>query len=145
MGADIKKLINQEIAKVFAMYFGQECYMLTVHNEYKPFRVDGAVLQLIGEIKYFIILTPLDKITDEHAIEVGRINGVPTYSFLLVGKSMTHWLAEKGTNRDVRFEIYQQLIIWGYAVPLWFEIDHWANGKTAIELGLAIDASTQKQ
>ncbi len=39
------------------------------------------------------------------------------------------------------FAIYQYLISKGYDVPMFFGIDHWANGKTAIDLGIAIESS----
>lgn len=35
--------------------------------------------------------------------------------------------------------IFQYLISKSYAVPLFFSPDHWANGKTAIELGISIE------
>jgi hypothetical protein len=38
------------------------------------------------------------------------------------------------------YEAYQQLVKWGYSVPLYFGLEHWANGKTPIELGIAIEA-----
>jgi hypothetical protein len=41
--------------------------------------------------------------------------------------------------------IWQQLIHWGYAVPLQIEPGHPANGKTAIELGIAIDKTLYRQ
>jgi hypothetical protein len=37
--------------------------------------------------------------------------------------------------------IYQYLIQQGYAVPLFYGVGHPMNGKTAIELGLALDAT----
>jgi hypothetical protein len=46
-------------------------------------------------------------------------------------------------TKQMPYEAYQQLINWGYSVPLYFGLDHWANGKTAIELGIAIDKSKQ--
>jgi hypothetical protein len=45
--------------------------------------------------------------------------------------------------KQMNYEAYQYLISVGYAVPLWFGIDHWANGKTAIELGIASKETTQ--
>jgi hypothetical protein len=39
---------------------------------------------------------------------------------------------------DMPSRLFQYLISKGYAVPLWFGIDYWANGKTAIELNIAI-------
>lgn len=35
--------------------------------------------------------------------------------------------------------VHQYLISQGYAVPLFFALNHWANNKTAIELEIAID------
>lgn len=39
--------------------------------------------------------------------------------------------------------VFQELIRLGYAVALHFGVDHWANGKTAIELGIAINKTKQ--
>ena len=41
-------------------------------------------------------------------------------------------------TRQMPYEAYQYLIQQNYAVPLFFGLYHWANGKTAIELGIAI-------
>lgn len=140
------KLTNDEIFKVVAMYWGCECSVPKIHSKNNKREISEtdrwiqtSWLNTDTEVDIHLLLTPLAKITDEHAIKVAKINGVRTDNPLLVGKSMIHWLAEKGTNRDVNFEVYQQLILWGYAIPLWFGIDHWANGKTAIELEVAID------
>jgi hypothetical protein len=36
---------------------------------------------------------------------------------------------------------FQYLISKRYAVPIWFGALHWANGRTAFELGIAIESS----
>jgi len=40
-------------------------------------------------------------------------------------------------HTQMNYDAYLYLISKGYAVPLFFEPNHWANGKTAIELNIA--------
>jgi len=47
-------------------------------------------------------------------------------------------------HTQMNYDAYQYLISKGYAVPLFFEPNHWANGKNAIELRLAVDAKLPK-
>lgn len=42
---------------------------------------------------------------------------------------------------EMGYYAYQYLISKGYALPLFFAPTHWANGKTAIELGIAIEST----
>lgn len=96
----------------------------------------------------FLLLTPLSSITDEHAIEVAKMfgyKGKNNEHLINVGEGIINGLRNNRTveNFQVMTELYQYLISKGYAVPLWFGIGHWANGKTAIYLGIAIDKTTQ--
>lgn len=114
--------------------------------------VDGAFL--VDSIK--LLLTPLSAITDEDKNEIGvLLNGLEQPSLL-------SYAAEKYTNALVnglsgiphesygltsmfaRISAYQYLIQYSYAVPLFIAPNHRDNGKTAIELGLALDATTYK-
>lgn len=88
-----------------------------------------------------IILIPLSSISDEHAIEVARMwhGTLPKDETALseYGKSIV------GIWEDsLPAAIHQYLIQQGYAVPLFFGLNHWASGKTAIELEIAIDKTT---
>lgn len=115
------------------MYFGQKI----LWNGVELVEIDKVWNWLHPSFR--LALTPLSAISDEHAIEVGKLNiSGDGFNYLAIGKSITHWLEKYGKNRDVSFEIYQQLIQWGYAVPLFIESGHPDNGKTAIELGIAI-------
>lgn len=135
----MNKLTNKEIAKVFALYFDAEVstegwdHALVMANWYTQ-RTHGR-----DRAEYFntkkLFLTPLDQISDEDAIEVAKImNSENNSSAAGLAKYVRSWIYKYRENDMV----FQYLISEGYAVPLWFGIDHWANGQTAIELGIAI-------
>lgn len=95
-----------------------------------------------------LLLTPLDKISDEDAEMTARVLKIKSDEYL--AKSGEDWNRIKVVKRWIEtgrymgeefldIFAYQYLISKGYAVPLWFGVEHWANGKTAIELGIAID------
>jgi len=170
------KLTNEEIAKVFAMYLGCKCFdiydncdavLSGVHYGNVIIETKIKKERLFSEVQ--LLLFPLSKITDEHAIEVAKICGetflktvpINTLQLYIICASTLNgsrtdrsiwmengiielytntgdWGGSKTTSVN-SFAIYQHLISKGYAVPLWFGIDHWANGKTAIELGIAIE------
>lgn len=131
------ELTKEEIAKVFAMYLGckVKCSKSgALADVYSPYAcADYGYWQLL--------LTPLSEITDEHAVEVARAfnsisKNIDDKSASEYGKSVVEVCMQ-----DVN--TYCHLISKGYDVPIWFGINHWANGKTAIELGIAI--SNQKK
>ena len=88
-----------------------------------------------------LLLTPLASITDEHAIEVAKMEY--TEDDLPRTDTNRSYTGYGIISRKFNSEIFQQLIIWGYAVPLYFGLNHRANGKTAIELNLAISKPHQ--
>jgi hypothetical protein len=116
-----------------------------------------------------LLLNPLSAITTEHAIEVMRMvkKYIPETTAIRYVKDFeekplaqlyyTFGLEEYITanfGRDVTIyncpfhfnqitAVHQYLILQGYAVPLFFAPNHPDNGKTAVELGLAIDATLQ--
>lgn len=156
------KLTNEEIAKVFAMYIGSE-----VFDDYENrktvlvgIRKNDIFIQFrslvssrdidLNECK--LLLTPLSKITDEHASEIVKILRIQEDEggFDTSGIAIKNCLIKDGFNAIELFsfyggvsDVYQYLISKGYAVPLWFGIDHWANGKTAIELEIALNLTLQ--
>ncbi|HRI34983.1 MAG TPA: hypothetical protein PLD02_14640 [Saprospiraceae bacterium] len=128
------KLTNEEIARVFAMYYGKKT------DAPHPYDiVTGTMIDYIsvGMLKMKLQLTPLSLISDEDAVEVAKMEDSKNIN------RGYEWLSRKGKVlayqplKDVN--AYQYLISKCYAVPLFFGINHWANGKTAIELGIAID------
>jgi hypothetical protein len=147
------KLTNEEYQTVFALYYHAECITTEFPQKGK--------VKHIGSIPtdanyYKLLLTPLEKISDEHAVEVADFvftKSVKENERLRIGKNfidytyldrgLSHYDSEELNEFDTNHNrmIFQYLISKGYAVPLWFGIDHWANGKTAIQLGIA--TSTQ--
>jgi hypothetical protein len=146
-------LTNEEIARVLAMYYGCEYKKRDAYMEMNAFWLYNEV----WENRYDddlrnckLLLTPLSEITDEDAIEVAKIlypkSPITDSGMKGSGKTAIMWLFhyKDSLTRSVNYglsilEVYQYLIQKGYAVPLFFGIDHPANGKTAIELGIAID------
>ncbi len=153
------KLTNEERTRIFAMYIGSE--FMYEGNEpdelYGVMKDDvayGSDADESGEGIYSIsdcklLLTPLAKISDEHARALSEccfpdgnqhdyLHGAPT------GKAIVATIKSgRQTNTFYpmarMYDCFQYLIQQGYAVPLFFGLNHWANGKTAIELGIAID------
>lgn len=148
-------LSNEEIAKVFAMYM--PCDTVQDGNNFNRRLVsvggfeDGGyaygklknkastATQFISNFK--LKLTPLSAITDEGAIAVANIAGWE-HSCLVEGKRIANDLAKEDETTIYSIQngmlVFQYLVQKHYAVPLFFGIDHWANNKTAIELGIAI-------
>lgn len=159
-----QKLTNEEIAKVFAMYLGcevmlteepesiNEPYVLEAVNIGGAFWTDaddesGGQEFELGKL----LLTPLSKITDEHAellikhfLKLGISNKdvwpVLVQIFDINVPCGNDLLLSQFTVKEL-MEMEKQLILWGYNIKLYFGIDHWANGKTALELGIAIEQS----
>lgn len=155
-----KRLTNEEIARVFAMYLFSDIWFNwsfgKAHNgkNGKIVSVDSYTGELlvklenndteitvIGSSK--LLLTPLELISDEDAVEFGKIYG---YRFdqgqyetaLNKSKRLVSKFKELVIKTGYTIELYHYLIQQGYAVPLFFGVNHWANGKTAIELKIAI-------
>jgi hypothetical protein len=152
-------LTPEEIAKVLRMYYGCECETIAP---------DGIPHQIHETINYYWLdrsardgtvlkpfLRPLSAITDEDAIEVAKILRSPHAVYHLSDpknmiESAKYWiqwgLIAVFTNNGVANHFaYQYLISKSYAVPLFFSPGHWANGKDAIALGIAIDKSNNSQ
>lgn len=154
------KLTSEEIAKVFSSYY--PCKVMKHKSwakEAKPKEFNN-VHQNTG---WYMQLKMLDSISDEDAIEIlhteypNVTNGFEALKIqrnrhcrvvinfrykhpdnrrnLDDGFSYSSWENNFGT---MDADLFQYLISKGYAVPLWFGINHWANSKNAIELGIAI-------
>lgn len=137
-------LSNKEVATVFALHWnGHYCIGINKH----PISIGGDTLDAIskfGRTKATLLVTPMDRITDEHAIEAINCCGIVIFSENIKtraakAKSMLDDMIN--SHQSIEFETYQYLISKHYDVPLWFGINHWANGKTAIQLGIAIDSA----
>lgn len=132
------KLTNEEIAKVFAMYFETVTYEWYISSEdLNVATVDGKTVKFISEGKHTgtpkMRLTPLNKISNEHCNSLRHVCNLFNNSD---NKDISFSLSHE--FEDMPYQVNQQLILWGYAVPLFFGLNHWANGKTAIELDIAV-------
>lgn len=114
-----------------------------------------------------LLLAPLELISDEDAIAIACFEdtGYKKLNFSTYKKDGFNFLVEKeNTNikcsynyktwfydgvfdckykfsldiNTLNWKSYQLMLKKGYAVPLFFGVNHWANGKTAIELKIAI-------
>ena len=178
----MNKLTNEEIARVFLMYYNAEIinprfkgtplqYKNSMGRWFEASKYEQTKEEFWAERK--LVLTPLSAITDEHAIEVAELVNDEKYrngeTFKVVkederisvhSSKIEHTKAYKlegyryetriytdcyitpikaySETRQMPYEAYQYLIQQNYAVPLFFGLYHWANGKTAIELGIAI-------
>lgn len=151
-------LTNEEIARVFAMYLGCD-FWLCDNLEGNPV-IEKVTSVVISEIEKgdwlgrddrpgeLLLLTPLELISDEDAAEVSEVffpdgNIYDYLHGMATGKAIVNSIkANRQTNTFYRHarvhDGFEYLKLKGYAVPLFFGINHWANGKTAIELGIAI-------
>jgi len=147
----MNKLKNKEIARVFAMYLGAavicdgrecelECLNVLDLSCDLSYKIDDEESGFYGEwtteqfeiFKAKLILTPLSKITDEHAMACWEIE-----NYMCSEQDIPY---VSNLFKEMSGNLFQYLIQQGYAVPLFFTPNHWANGKTAIELGIAIES-----
>lgn len=164
-----EQLSNEEIAKVFAMYLG--CIIQHEDDQYAELigvvNVDAHFIhEKTGSYGYKdvrftgkLLLKSLSEISDEDTIEAFKLQ-YPAFVdcetiivnefdiIYLIPKRTLPTGKEKYYDRimfnvfGLHFSAMQFLISKGYAVPLFFAPNHWANGKTAIELGIAIPETT---
>lgn len=142
-----KELTNNEKAKVYAMYWGNriDAGIKTVVNSSWIQKVT------IGKTNMLLILTPLDKVSDDHLNTIGAFCFNLKYDdSIQLGRDyigylfLNRRLSLKECSKIQQFsmvhhtQIFQFLISTGYAAPLWFGVTDWANNKTALDLGLAI-------
>mgnify|MGYP000202069013 CR=1 FL=1 len=152
---EIQKLSSEEIADVFALYNKQGArhvgFMGTGGTNDKMYYVLDSVLNEDNEgddVKTFddwkLLLSRLEDITDEDANPLYTLmNGKPytgNIEIETVSERLLYCIRIfQSQGKSLPYNVTQELINRRFEVPLWFGIDHWANGKTAIELGIAID------
>lgn len=177
-----QKLVNEEKARIFAMYIGQNVRTESDRKAEKKLNQLTGVTNGRAELtksnfpytqevdfsKVKLLLIPLQDITDEDAVQVMQLeythvlNGYETLKIerndkgritinfrwkhldskrnLDDGYSYSSWATNFST---ISKEEFQYLIQKGYAVPLFFGVNHWTNGKTAIDLGIAINKNSK--
>ncbi|RYD56974.1 MAG: hypothetical protein EOP56_09210 [Sphingobacteriales bacterium] len=147
-------LTNEQVAKVFAMHLGCEVLCdtelkgyITGYSGYEQLEIqhhDGvhadeeATIWQMEDV--VMLLRPLSSMTDEDKIRLSLQCGcleTLTKDYLI--EVATEILNDM--NQHLSWQGYQALIDGGYDVPLYFAPNHPDNGKTAIELQLAIDST----
>lgn len=158
----VSKLTNEEIAQAQGKYLFSDCEWVTSYRDEKDIlnwdeprkKNYYDLVKYIGRTDWIKpVLTPLSRITDEHKIELAKIIGgcdhLSDEGKISAIESLfcTNSLYNKQTNiPGVRFFYAQQyLLSKGYAVPLFFDINHWANNQDAIELGIATESPIKEQ
>lgn len=140
-------LTREQKARVFAMYFGANNEIINPETELR-YRVTLYQLSSLRgfEHEYKLLLSDLASISDQDALELccnlkhKRIIENPVVKHLEGGVSISN--ISGGVSffwHDLKWYEREFLIMKGYAVPLFFSPDHPYNGKTAIELGIALD------
>ena len=143
------QLTRLEIQQALAPYLFSQCEWSTFNPSSfdrkweAPVKSDVSVIvSMLGRSDWVRpVLTPLASITDEHAVEVAKLSFKVRYCEN--NTPILHFVGREVLGSDyknvLKWEIREYLISKGYAVPLWFGLNHWANGKTAIELEIAIE------
>lgn len=139
------ELTNEEIAKVLSLYIGH-----TVNGWYNGLEIKSIIsysnleglAERIKNKNGKLLITQIENISDEDAINVAKI--LYTDWHLLELDDVDFFLLERAkkylrSELNYAYNVFQYLISKGYAVPLFFAPNHWANGKTALELGTAIE------
>jgi hypothetical protein len=136
----MQQLTNEEISRVFAMYYRQR---ISTYNGYGLDIVADNLNEAVNR-KWKLLLTPLSEITDEHAIEVAKIHKHDVIKKHYSDDDLRNYLIMQGKRIAIKmyeedYRVYLYLVQQGYAVPLFISLNHPCNGKDAIELGIAIE------
>jgi hypothetical protein len=154
-----KTLTNEQKARILAVYLGCETNygkLVGVCNWAAYTEMNDGTIQSGSLENLSLSLTPLSAISDKHINDVADIINVRTDKGLKdMGIPFTRkgfvleWLLKENnfttTNIWKHNLAFQYLIQKGYAVPTFIEVGHPLNGKTPIELGIAIDSTTINQ
>ena len=143
------QLTKEEIARVFAMYLGCECKWRQHTYKVNSAKFVTGINDILPFNETKLLLTPLEKISDEHAIEVARFKKKNIFQENDYDRPRTkHGMKDLGNgiciSKNMCWEGYQYLISKGYSVPLFFGLNHWANSKTPIELNIGIEKTSMK-
>lgn len=148
----MNNLTNEQIARVLNLHSGCEIALYYEDDRTTPYErfilkaayeecdclfiiEDGAHSYQPNLFNLF--LTPLSAISDEDFTICAKMQ------FPLKKKVDAEEMFNQEHEMNFRPLVFQYLIQRGYAVPLFIVPNHPDNGKTAIELGLAIDKTKQ--
>lgn len=159
----MQQLTNEEVERVMSLYIGCDI----MHEDGEVSELVGVVIDEAYSIHHNtgsyghrtvshigkLLLKPLSEISDEDALWVAYLDGctdsdidsVDTSAPEHFEYSFQDWINYDTTqSRFVTYDSlnakqHQFLISRGYSVPLFFAPNHWANGKTPIQLNIAIN------
>lgn len=176
------KLTHEEIARVFAMYYGCRCVICLEKGSFSgDLKVSSEVLLNLSmkeghtdKVNWRLSLRLLSSLTDEEILELCKFVEPEEFgdyrykSWKIERKkdNLTHYacVTMEGNSFEYKIDLIdgdinlynggdQQMCVkthykqWyfqnGFAVPLFFGLGHWADGKNAIELNIAIDKTKQ--
>lgn len=147
-------LSEGQIKMVVAMYFGQRVFCWNKGSYSNKKGGPEERLDVITEriIKTYLpdgrlYLIPLSALSREDAVEIWKIEGFtgPRMGMkLYVSKDGELKIKFGDYNAPVHQQTFHYLVQKGYAVPLFFGVNHPNNGKNAKQLGLAIYKKTKQ-
>lgn len=160
----MNNLTTTDLSRIFGERIGQEIFINREKHKIRKVDIDfddvtiGSQTVFVNDRRYDavkLLLTPLEKISDEHLIQLFTIDA--TYprdaDFIVYRNSFGNPVVSFGDSRyskwsiDLRYSSliklsykrYEYLKFLGYDVPMFFGINHTDNGKCLIDLGVAID------
>lgn len=149
-----RSLTTEQLARVFGERIGQPylvCYNIegAAVIQIEPITINDIEPDIENK-RDLLLLTPLEKISDEDLLEcflVGKPSLPPGCTPTVEAEQSRRMIRIAGVlvSRFIKYphelsmERHRYLIQKGYDVPMFFGIDHPDNGRTLIELGIAID------
>jgi hypothetical protein len=134
------QLTNEEITKVFYLYYGQKVLKFSPTAPATQQLNNGMMSYWKPECRLY--LTSLKDISDEHIRDIRNLwerdnpellpNSEQKEKFI---NRIVHLL----NNGNEAYKVYHYLISKGYAVPIFFSAGHPLNYKNPFELGIAIE------
>jgi hypothetical protein len=137
----MQQLTNQEIRKVFALYYESEHKWIGYDEASIIINHNTGDISCSKFVTSKLLLTPLDQIPESNILcmALNRFGNYDSFGREYPIATLIKKMISVLKNSHFVYQEYQYLIALGIAVPLWLGTDHWANGKTAIELVVAME------
>ena len=143
----MRSLSSEQTKVIIAQYWGQKVAMLNMHAE--TLHTVNNVLFERFNINMLLALTPLEKMDTVDACQFIRIlypdcrmiKGIVISPIKICFKKKLKYSYVSGeiVFSKMSPQQFQWCLMMGYAPPLFIGPDHPENGKTAIEMDIAID------
>ena len=132
-------LTNEQIANIFALYY-RAFIIIADYGKYRMLGIYDTDILIKNGTKHPVSsckleLIPLKSITDEHAIEVAKMNkytaDVDIAFYAMVGRDILNQVFAKNSLMCLPYECADKLRQWGYCLPY--------DGIDLFEVGIAIE------